>query len=203
MVNQQVEESTVHSTHKEDEVMKGALKAIHNTTQQCLEQAEEIIAEYWMWVDESNKALKQAKSQAHSSGDSLGVKVKKAAYTGPRIEKMQSGSGSNKRIKPRIIWCFYPYSDMRLKSGSPKGNKAVKFSQMGQRIKMTSNKEYSQSSLIRRCVGWDASKMLKTEMKLMPIRERLEALNKALVELTKVGKRIKRITNLYMEKTYD
>ncbi|MFT5715849.1 MAG: hypothetical protein ACI9T7_000022 [Oleiphilaceae bacterium] len=203
MVNQQIQESTAHYSHKKDVVMAGALTEIHNATEQCLEQAEEIIAEYWMWVAKSNKALKQAKSQAHSSGDTTGVKAKKMAYTGPRIEKMQSGSGSNKRVKPRIIWCFYPYSDMRLKSGTPKANSAVKFSQMGQRIKMTSNKEYSQSSLVRRSVGWDASKMLKTEMKLMPIRERLEALNKARVELSKVDKRINRITKLYVEQTYD
>jgi hypothetical protein len=197
MANQQTQESS--EAHDNDVVILGALEVIAKATEQCLEQAEEIIAEYWVWVDKSNKALRAAKSQAHSVGDTVGISSKKMAYTGPRIEKMQSGTGASKQIKPRIIWCFYPFNNIRRKSGAPKKNTSVKFSQMGERIKMTSNKEYSHSSLVRRSVGWDAAKIITTEKKLMPIRERLEALSNARVVLSKVDKRINRINQRYAE----
>ncbi|MCP3896006.1 MAG: hypothetical protein GY706_15460 [Bacteroides sp.] len=47
--------------------------------------------------------------------------------------------------------------------------------------------------------GWDAPKIIETEKKLMPIRERIEALHKARITVNKVPKRINRIANKYEE----
>lgn len=65
MANQQTQESS--EGHDKDVLILGVLVEIGKATEQCLEQAEEIIAEYWMWVDKSNKALRAASHDASPS----------------------------------------------------------------------------------------------------------------------------------------
>lgn len=160
-------------------------------------QAHHIISEYWIWTDDANQSLKDAKRQAKQIGDDGGVTEKKYSNIGPRVEKSKTTSGGGNEFKPRIVWSVYPNTPIRRIPGST--DKGTKYSQFSKRIKMSNNSEYRLATLANYSAGWNAQKIIETEKKLMPIREQIEALHKARVIIKKVPKRINRITKKYEE----
>lgn len=178
-------------------VLTEVRNGIDSEIAELTEQAERIIADYWVWVSEANQSIRSARAQAKRNGDSEGVLNKKYSNIGPRIEKSKTTSGGGDYVKPRIVWSLYPNTAVRRMPGETA--RGVKFSQFGTRIKMSNNSEYRLSTLARYSVGWNAQKIIETEKKLMPIREQIEALHKARVAINKVPKRIHRIAKKYEE----
>lgn len=181
----------------QDNAIGNVIEAIDASIEKCVEEADQIIGDYWIWVQKGNQAISEARAQAKKNGQDQN-EPKGYAYTGPRIEIVQSGTGQQKKPKHTIIWSYYKREGIRTKSGESNN---VRFSQMGKRIKMTANKEYNFSTLIKFSVGWDAKRMLETEKRLMPIREKLESLHKAKVELRKLNRRVNRILNKHTEES--
>lgn len=178
-------------TPQESDINRAIDKQIISLTQ----RANNIITEYWVWTDDANQSLRAAKKQAAKSGDSDDIKRKRYSNIGPRIEKSKTTSGGGTDFKPRIVWSVYPNTPVRRMPGST--DKGTKFSQFSTRIKMTNNSEYRLSTLAKYSVGWNTQKIIETEKKLMPIREKIEALHKARVAINKVPKRINRIAKKY------
>ena len=143
-------------------------------------QAEQIVGEYWAFVEESNAALKKDKK----TGERL---KEKAISFGPRLEKMPSG----KYTKYVPNWVYYPYNERRTKS--------QKSARLGERVKLGPNKEYNLGTLLRYASGRDDTKILNTEKELMVIRERLEMFHEIIVLIDRKTNRINRIANKYEE----
>ena len=143
-------------------------------------QAEQIVGEYWAFVEESNTALKRDKK--------IGERLKEKAISfGPRLEKMPSG----KYTKYVPNWVHYPYNERRAKS--------QKSARLGERVKLGPNKEYNLRTLLRYATGRDDAKILDTERELMVIRERLEMFHEIIVLIDRKTRRINRIANKYQE----
>ncbi len=141
-------------------------------------QAEAIVADYWVFVEESNEALRLEKKRGNR------VKEKPVCF-GPRVERRKSGQHT--KYVPN--WVHYPYNPKRFTS--------QKVARMGERISPSTNKEYRLATLLKYSTGTDDKKIVSTEKKLMHIRELLEMYHEMLVSMDRKEKRINRIADKY------
>jgi len=142
--------------------------------------AESLVAKYWVWVQENNNGLKADQQNG------LRLRERQVNF-GPRLESRPSG----KYVKHVPTWTLYRYSGMRTRS-----TKSAKY---GERIKMNANKEYTLSGLLKYSTVSDRGKIIKTETKLMAIREQLEMYHEMIVSMDSRAKRIERILNKHEE----
>jgi len=164
---------------------KKVIEAINAKIESLKKEAEQIVGSYWAYVEESNEVLFAEKKR--------GERIKeKPINVGPRLER--SPSGQYTKFKP--VWTQYVLK--RRKTGKP-----LPSDKYGERIHPKANKEYSLSTLVRRGVGRDASKIIEAEKKLMVIRESLEVHHEMIVALNRRIKRVNRINNVYNEVTND
>ena len=77
--------------------------------------------------------------------------------------------------------------------------RSTKSAKYGERIKMNANKEYTLSGLLKYSTVSDRGKIIKTETKLMAIREQLEMYHEMIVSMDRRAKRIERILNKHEE----
>ena len=142
--------------------------------------AESLVAQYWVWVQENNSGLKADQQNG------LRLRERQVNF-GPRLESRLSG----RYVKHVPTWTLYRYSGMRTRSA-----KSAKY---GERIKMNVNKEYTLSSLLKYSTVSDRRKIIETETKLMAIREQLEMYHEMIVSMDRRAKRIERILNKHKE----
>lgn len=141
-------------------------------------EAENIVADYWDFVQQNNEGLRSDKK--------IGLRSKeKPICFGPRVEMRKTGG----YIKYVPNWVHYPYDERRFTS--------KKVAKQGKRIKMSANKEYQLSTLLRYSTGSDDTRIVQTETQLMAIREKLEMYHQALVSFDRRNTRIKRIHAKY------
>jgi hypothetical protein len=170
-----MQQEEVQYEYAEDE---GVVAAIRAKIESLKNQAEALVADYWVYVEESNEALRAEKKR--------GNRVKeKAINFGPRVEYRKSGQHT--KYVPN--WVHYPYNPKRFKS--------EKVARMGVRVSPTSNKEYRMATLLKYSTGADDSKIVSTEKKMMVLREQLEMYHEMLVSMDRREKRVKRITEKY------
>ena len=128
-------------------------KTIDEQIEVLVQQADSIITDYWVWIDNANQSLKQARHQAAKNGDKDGVIKKRYSNIGPRIEKVTAGTSGEQYVRRKINWVVFPNDAIRRVPGKTKSG--VKFAQFSKRVKPGSNGEYKLSTLARISSGWD------------------------------------------------
>lgn len=143
----------------DNEVLERQAQRLRQGIEECQEEAELIVNEYWGFFKIQNQKIMQASRRGDTAS--------KLARLAPVLEK-----GADNR-KPRLRWRLFDGTSRKITKGmntSRVASKAVTPRQRG----------YTPEQLKSYCVGWETEQVLHTEAQLKPLRKTIDYLNDAL-----------------------
>lgn len=140
-------------------MLEKAIENLQAEKQRLLDQAEQIIAEYWIWFQSENERIIQLIN--------TGQTTTRPAQIAPLIEKKRSAKDAHKNY---IVWKRHSRKFAE-KIGNTRASLAIH--------KYT---DLNPVSSLNKCT-WERARALETEQTLYPLRVSLEGLHQAEVKL--------------------